>query len=86
MVSAKMTITNPTGLHLEAAETLCERAMLYHSHITISCNTATVNAKSVLGLLGAGINTGDEVEIFCSGDDEDRALADLCQLLREGLN
>ena len=32
------------------------------------------NAKSVLSVLGACVKCGDEIEIFCDGEDEEAAL------------
>ena len=53
MVSRKVTVTNPTGLHLRPAGNLCKEAMKYKSMITFQFRDTTANAKSVLSVLGA---------------------------------
>ena len=48
MVSQKVTIKNPTGLHLRPAGILCKEAMQFKSHVTFRYRENTANAKSVL--------------------------------------
>ena len=48
MVSQKVAIKNPTGLHLRPAGELCKAAMQYKSLITFKYGDNTANAKSVL--------------------------------------
>ena len=43
------------------------------------------NAKSVLSVLGACIKSGDEITIICEGEDEEIALSDMVQLVKDGL-
>lgn len=74
MVSQKVTIKNPTGLHLRPAGILCKEAMQYKSLITFQYKENTANAKSVLSVLGACIKSGDEIVFFCEGEDEEEAL------------
>ena len=66
MVSGKVTVKNPTGLHLRPAGTLCKQAMQFKSSITFHYGDGnTANAKSVLSVLGACVKCGDEIELFC---------------------
>ena len=53
MVSQKITINNPSGLHLRPAGNLCNEAIKYQSLITFTYEGGTANAKSVLSVLGA---------------------------------
>ena len=53
MVSEKVQINNPSGLHLRPAGILCKEAMKYKSLITFEYAGGTANAKSVLSVLGA---------------------------------
>lgn len=85
MVSGKVIIKNPTGLHLRPAGLLCKSAMEYKSKITLKFNECNANAKSVLGVLGACVKSGDEIELVCEGDDEEEALKTLLELIEEGL-
>ena len=73
MVSQKVVIKNPTGLHLRPAGILCKEAMQFKSLITFQFRDNTANAKSVLSVLGACIKSGDSIEFVCEGEDEDEA-------------
>ena len=85
MVSQKVVIQNPTGLHLRPAGTLCKEALQFDSHITFVFNETTANAKSVLSVLGACVKSGDEIELCCDGPDEKEALKKLVKLIEDGL-
>ena len=85
MVSQKVVIKNPTGLHLRPAGILCKEAMQYKSLITFSFNDTTANAKSVLSVLGACVKCGDEIELSCDGEDEADALKALVAAVENGL-
>ena len=83
MVTQKVQIINPTGLHLRPAGIFCQEAMKYTSNITFRYGiNGTANAKSVLSVLGACIKSGDEIEIVC--DDEAPALEALVALVENG--
>lgn len=86
MVSQKITIKNPTGLHLRPAGILCQEAMNFKSLITFQYRGNTANAKSVLSVLGACIKSGDEIELICEGEDEEEALRYLVELIDTGLD
>jgi phosphocarrier protein len=85
VVSQKVVIKNPTGLHLRPAGILCKEAMQFKSLITFSYRENTANAKSVLSVLGACVKCGDEIEFVCDGIDETEALAKLVQVVENGL-
>ena len=85
MVSQKVVIKNPTGLHLRPAGILCKEAMQFKSLITFSYRENTANAKSVLSVLGACVKCGDEITINCEGEDESEALKTLVEAIESGL-
>ena len=85
MVSQKVTITNPTGLHLRPAGILCKTAMQFRSAVTFTFGNTTANAKSVLSVLGACVKCGDEIELHCDGADEEEALHSLVTAIENGL-
>ena len=58
MVSQKVVIKNPTGLHLRPAGVLCSEAMKFSSKITFRYGNDTANAKSVLGVFGGMYQIG----------------------------
>ena len=85
MVSQRVVIKNPTGLHLRPAGILCKEAMKFKSLITFSFRESTANAKSVLSVLGACVKCGDEIEFMCDGDDESEALQALINAVDRGV-
>jgi len=85
MVSQKVKIKNPTGLHLRPAGILCKEAMQFKSLITFSFRESTANAKSVLSVLGACVKCGDEIDLVCEGEDEKEALVVLVNAIESGL-
>lgn len=85
MVSQKVVIKNPTGLHLRPAGNLCKESMRFKSLITFSFRDTTANAKSVLSVLGACVKCGDEIELICDGVDEEEALQTIIAAIESGL-
>ena len=85
MVSQKVRVKNPSGLHLRPAGALCKEAMNYTSSVKFRFNNTTANAKSVLSVLGACVKEGDEITFECEGEDEDQALATMVKAVEEGL-
>ena len=85
MVSQKVVIKNPTGLHLRPAGILCKEAMKFKSLITFTFRGNTANSKSVLSVLGACVKCGDEIEFICEGEDEEVALKSLLDAIENGL-
>ena len=85
MISQKVTIKNPTGLHLRPAGILCKEAMKFKSLITFRFRDGSANAKSVLSVLGACVKCGDEIELVCEGEDAEAALETLVAAIESGL-
>lgn len=89
MVSGKVKIKNPTGLHLRPAGLFCKTAMQFGCKIIVKKQTrgedVTANAKSVLSVLGACIKSGDELELVCDGEDEQTALDEMVRIVEDGL-
>ena len=78
MVSEKVTIVNPSGLHLLNAVNLSNSVSRYKSSMSFTYENngmqGTVNLKSILSIVAAGIRQGETIEICSSGEDEEEAL------------
>ena len=74
MLSEKVIIKNPTGLHLRPAGLFCKTECKILIEKKSRTKEVSANAKSVLSVLGACIKNGDEVTIICDGEDEEAAL------------
>ena len=81
MVSRKVVISNPTGLHLRPAGLFCKAAAEFCCSVKFRTDKGISSAKSVLSVLGAC----DEMEIICDGVDEEQALETMVALVESGL-
>ncbi len=86
MVKGIVKIVTPGGLHMRPAGVLCKHATRYLSKIEMDYRDAKVNVKSVLSVLGACICAGEEVELICTGSDEQQAFDELSGLIAAGLD
>jgi phosphotransferase system HPr (HPr) family protein len=85
MKRVELTVTNEVGLHARPAAVFVKTAARYKSNIqvrNISRNQGWVNAKSILKVLGLGVEKNHQVEISTEGQDEAEALQALEGLVR----
>ena len=69
MITKKVKITNPTGLHMRPAGIFCNKASEFECSVRFRYDNTMANAKSVLSVLGACIKSGDEIVLECEGPD-----------------
>lgn len=86
MISQKLLITNPIGLHMRPAAVFAGEMMKFECDITIIIHDSRVNAKSLLNIMTACIKCGDEIVIECSGVDETEAAKKAKGLIESGFN
>ena len=77
MRSFMYTIKTPVGMHARHAGLLTRQTGRYQANITLSKGDQSVNAKSILALMGLGIKQGDLVAVSIEGEDEDIAAVEL---------
>ena len=86
MVSQLVRITNPTGLDVKPAGSLCKEAVKFKSKVTYCYGGGNIaNAKSMLSVLGSSIKCEEEIQLMCEGEDEKEALAHLVSCFEKGL-
>lgn len=85
MITKKVKITNPTGLHMRPAGIFCNKASEFECSVRFRYDNTTANAKSVLSVLGACVKSGDVIEVICDGEDEEIALKTLVDAIEGGL-
>ena len=83
MKSLDIQITHPVGLHARPASLFVKTSQKFSSTISISYKEKSVNAKSILGLLGLGVIQGANISINADGADEVAALAALKALVED---
>lgn len=85
MVSQKITISNPQGLHMRPAGVFAKGVSKLECDVTINFNGKAINAKSLLNIIGACIKCGSEIELECNGPDEEEALKTAIEMIESGL-
>ena len=85
MVSKQTKIDNHMGQHMRPAGMFANAMMKFDSDVNLVANGKTVNAKSIMNLIAACIKCGTEVEVQCSGPDEEAALVEAVRLIDSGL-
>ncbi|MDD2958161.1 MAG: HPr family phosphocarrier protein [Lachnospiraceae bacterium] len=85
MISRKVVISNPSGLHVRPAGVLSRAAEQCSSRIELISGTNTVNCRSILNILSAAVGSGDEVELQCTGPEEEKDLEYMISVIQKGL-
>jgi len=77
MKSINITVQHKVGLHARPAALFVQTAQKHEAKITVTAKEKTVNAKSLLGLLGLGVTQGTIIQIVAEGADEQEAIETL---------
>jgi phosphocarrier protein len=80
----EVVIRNRLGLHARAAARFVHLANRYRARILVSNDRATVNGKSILGLLTLAASTGTTLRLRAEGDDGEEAVRALIALIDDG--
>ena len=86
MIKDTIIIENETGLHARPATEISKEAMKYKSDIKFVVNGKTLNAKSPLMIMAAGIKSKSEMKIICDGEDEKEALKGLMTVIKSQID
>ncbi|PZE21149.1 HPr family phosphocarrier protein [Paenibacillus xerothermodurans] len=85
MYSKTVTVVNPEGMHMRPAKMLADKATNFSSEITLhTADEQEVNAKSVLGIIGLGLEKGASVTLAAEGEDEQQAVETLSEMFANG--
>lgn len=77
MVTKNMKIELPTGLEARPVAIFVQVASQFDSSIYVEVGNKKVNAKSIMGMMTLGLDTGEEVTVSANGEDEDAAIAEI---------
>jgi len=80
-ISRKVKITNSSGLHARPAAIFVQIANKFVSDISITKGDQTINGKSIMGILMLAAEKGTEVELKAEGDDAEKAIDELSEIL-----
>ena len=81
MKTASVTIINRLGMHARASAKFVTLAAQFKSDVTLGRNGQQANGKSIMGIMMLAAGKGTQVDLIVDGDDEDRALAALTELI-----
>ena len=76
-------ITLNGDLHARPAGALAVAAGRFAAAVSVTAGSRTVDAKSVLGVMGLGATSGQEVTVSADGPDAREAVAALIAILGE---
>jgi phosphocarrier protein HPr len=74
MLEKKFKILNDEGMHARPAGVLAKTAGGFSSTIEIIAKEKTVNAKSIMSVMGLGLTKDSEITIRVNGTDEAEAI------------
>jgi phosphocarrier protein HPr len=81
MPASSETITLSGDLHARPAGALAVAAARFAAAVSVTAGAKTADAKSVLGVMGLGATSGQEVTVAADGPDAAEAVAALIAIL-----
>jgi phosphotransferase system HPr (HPr) family protein len=83
MPASSESVTLDGDLHARPAGALAVAAGRFEATVSLTTGTKTTNAKSVLGVMGLGATSGQQVTVSADGPDAAEAVATLIAILKE---
>lgn len=84
MKAEKAEVVNKLGIHARPAAQIVKKASIFDSHITLSVERDTVNAKSIMGVMTLAACRGSIIEVKADGSDELDAVDAVIMLIKDG--
>jgi phosphocarrier protein len=81
MTTRKIVVDHRTGFHFKSAVDLARVAEKCQSKVEIRYKYKTVNAKSLLNIIGASIRGGSEIELTCTGPGEESDMEKILKVI-----
>lgn len=85
MIIKKVILNNEVGLHARPAALFVQTASKFDSDIYIELEGTKVDGKSIIGVMSLGAFHGEEITLIASGDDAEKAIKELSELIEHGL-
>lgn len=73
----------PVGLHARPASVLVSEAEKFQSEIVLRYKGREMSAKSIIGVMALGVETGESIEVMISGEDQEKAMKRLESFFEE---
>lgn len=81
MIQKSIQIKLETGLEARPVAMLVQVASQFESTVYINSENRKVNAKSIMGMMSMGLESGAEVTVIAEGSDEETAVAEIEKFL-----
>ena len=81
MTQKAIEIKLQNGLEARPVAVLVQVASKYDSTIYIEVEGKKINAKSIMGMMSLGLNSGEQVVVTADGNDETAAVEDIERFL-----
>ena len=85
MLTKKITVTNPSGLHMRPAGFFVTSILPFKSEVLLAIRDGVYNCKSMLSILSAVVKCGDEIELSVEGADEQECMDAVMAAFEVGL-
>ena len=85
MLAKNIVINIPSGLEARPVALLVQVASRYESAIYVETGDKKVNAKSIMGMMSMGLQSGDEVTITANGEDEEVAMENIGEVILDAI-
>ena len=82
MLRKEIEIVNKLGMHARAAAKFVTLAQTFLADIKVLRNGREVNGKSIMGVMMLAAAKGSTIELITDGEDEDKAMQYLTQLIQ----
>ena len=76
-------IKDELGVHARPAGLLVKAAKAFTSEIIITKGDKSASAKKLIALMGLAVKQGERITVKVSGEDEDKAAAEMERILAE---
>ena len=73
MIRNEVTVKLKQGINARPAAMLVQAASQFDSEIFIETDNRRMNAKSIMGMMALGLDSGEVVTVITDGSDEDEA-------------
>lgn len=84
MIEKVMKIQLPTGLEARPVAVLVQVASKHECTVYIQSGEKKVNAKSIMGMMSLGLDSGETITVIADGLDEKQAVANIEEYLLSG--
>jgi catabolite repression HPr-like protein len=86
MIKKTVKIQLKNGLEARPVAVLVQIASQHESSVYIESKAKKVNAKSIMGMMSLGLDSGEEVTVIADGKDEDEAVENIEKYLSGNSN